>query len=194
MGAPGFSFDMTRVQERISPPGDCQAALCSGAVVESSPVAVYAYGIAATLRPREIVEVLAPAEQVRITKTFALVRYAGDAYAVAYDFGSVVFFDVAEADRERVMARILARLPAEPHPPLVDDFLVEVRPGAAREVTFDRAVVPDLEVPLVELVSLVLAQSVAMDYYDEDVEVLLARVGRLSAAMAEEGRIRGPAL
>ncbi|GAC1351920.1 MAG: hypothetical protein NVS3B20_05190 [Polyangiales bacterium] len=159
----------------------------------SRVVTVHALGIAATLRPKEVVAVVAaPGDPVKLTKTHALVR-RGDACIVIYDFGAVVFFDVDQHDRERVLARILEKVGPEPHPPLLDDYLVEVREGANPEVTFDRAVVPDLETPVVELLSLVLAQSVAMDYYDEDIVELFRRVDRMAATLAVKGSLSGRA-
>lgn len=156
-------------------------------------VPVHAYGIASTVRPRDLVEAIEGRTDpsVKVTKTHAVIRHAGDAYVVVHDFGAVVFFDVNAEERERTLARVLAKLGPEPHPPLLDDYVLEVREGASPEVTFDRAVVPDLDISVVELVSLVLAQSVAMDYYEEDVVEMTKSVDRLSERLAATGRLAG---
>src|SRR5437660_369488 len=77
-----------------------------------------------------------------------------------------------------------------PQPPVIDDFLVEVREGAAPELSFDRAIVSELDVARVEILSLVLAQSVAMDYYDEDVELMYRRIDEICLELARRGRFR----
>ena len=157
-------------------------------------VPVHAYGLAGTLRPRDFVDGAgADGAAAKVTKTFALMRHEGDRFTVAFDFGAIVFFDVDEAQRRACLARVLAGAPAEPHPPLLDDYLVEVRADAGEQVSFDRAIVPVLDDSVVEILALVLAQSVAMDYYDRDVEALYQRVDRLCVQLADKGRLRGRA-
>jgi uncharacterized Rmd1/YagE family protein len=155
-------------------------------------VPVHAYGIAGTLKPKDVTPVLGNAsESVRVTKTMVIVARGGDRYVAVHDFGAVVFFGHDEAQRKEYLDKLLATVAApEPHPPVMDDFLVEVREGAAPETSFDRAIVPELDVPRVEILSLVLAQSVAMDYYDEDVELLYRRIDQLCVQLAQSGRLR----
>jgi len=156
-------------------------------------VPVHAYGIAATLRPKEIVELIdgGPERALKVTKTHAVFRHTQDSWIVVHDFGAIVFFDVPQADRDDVLARVIAKVGPEPHPPLLDDYLLEVKSGSAPEVTFDRATVPDLAPPVLELVSLVLAQSVAMDYYEEDVAEMTGRVDQLAVHLATRGKLAG---
>lgn len=119
-----------------------------------------------------------------------MARHEGDHFIVVYDFGAIVFFDCTKAEREEFMTKLLASLPPEPHPPLLDDYLIEVRPGAESVVTFDRAVVSNLDTHVVELISLTLAQSVAMDYYEEDVRAAYGRVEEFANTLAARGKIR----
>ena len=154
---------------------------------------VHAFGIAATLRPREVAALFgwAPTEdgRFRITKTFALARHDGDHYIIVHDFGAIVFFDCSKEERDAFMDKLLKSLPPEPHPPLVDDYLVEVREGAEVTVSFDRAVIPSLDAPIVELMALILAQSVAMDYYEEDISAAYTRVEQFANRLSEQGKI-----
>ena len=86
------------------------------------------------------------------------------------------------------MATLLKRVGPEPHPPLQEIALIEVseeKPG----VRFDRIVVPKLERRAVELVSLVVAQSAAMEYYEEDVDLILARLKETSESLAVTGKL-----
>ena len=153
-------------------------------------VPVHAYGIAGTLRPKEVAALCGDPARLRITKTMAIAAHGGDDFTVIYDFGAVVFFGMTDAERSGALGRILATTGPEPHPPVVDDYLVEVREGAPPSTSFDRACVPELDGPRVEMIALVLAQSVAMDYYDEDVETMFARVSSLAQELAEHGRLR----
>lgn len=159
-------------------------------------IPVHAFGIAATLRPREVAALFGwqPSESTgdglyRIAKTFAYARHQSGHYIVVHDFGAVVFFDCTKDERDAFMDRLLKSLPPEPHPPLVEDYLIEVREGAEFAVNFDRAVIPSLDATTVELMSLILAQSVAMDYYEEDVRTLYARVEEFAKRLSERGQV-----
>ena len=58
-------------------------------------------------------------------------------------------------------------------------------------ISFDKLVVPSLRPSELEAVATVLAQSVCIDYYDEDLEGLLRRVGELGSEVANHGKPRG---
>lgn len=111
--------------------------------------------------------------------------------AVLFDFGAVVLIGVDAAERERIIQSLSARLSPEPHPPLTEDFLVEVRPGARAEVHFDRVILSEPSVKALKLISLLLAQSVAMDYYDEDVGEIQRRSDTITRGLQSEGRLSG---
>jgi len=161
------------------------------------PAVVYpvqAYAIASTLRPRDAANAFdTTAIQVKMTKTQLIVQYADQRWAVCYDFGALVFINIPIEERDRVIKQILDRVGPEPHPPLGDDYVVEVDPDATPDVRFDRMIVKDLKQPVVELLSLVIAQSVAMEYYEEDVEQILGKLDQVSERLAETGGFRGSA-
>ena len=154
-------------------------------------VPVHAYGFAGTLRPKDGAGCIGPSTNVRVTKTFAIANHGDGRWTVVHDFGAVVFFGFDEAARAACVKIILEKQGTlEPHPPLLDDYLIDVRPGETPSATFDRAIVPELDEAAVEIISLVLAQSVAMDYYEEDVTALFARVAALATRLAAEGKLR----
>jgi uncharacterized Rmd1/YagE family protein len=53
--------------------------------------------------------------------------------------------------------------------------------------------VRELRQPVVELISLIVAQSVAMEYYEEDVDEILGRLDQISVRLGEKGGFRGSA-
>jgi uncharacterized Rmd1/YagE family protein len=153
-------------------------------------VAVRAYAFADTFRLKELVSAFGGAEVV-LAKDELTARWPDGTTAIAYDFGAVVFFD-GEAAREACVKALVSRFKEEPHPPLTEDLTIEVKPGAAIEVSFDKIVVGDLSPSVMGVVGLLLAQSAAMDYYDEDVEDILERTGRISRSLQARGRLYGP--
>lgn len=152
---------------------------------------VHAYGFASNVRPAELLAKLDVGAVARQGKTHARAR-VDDGWLVAFDFGALVFVDVAAARRDALVAATLREVGPEPHAPLCDDYVIEVDPSAHAEVTFDRATLQKLGDAEVDVVALVLAQSVSLDYYDEDVDALFRRVGELSQRLAEDGKLDGP--
>jgi uncharacterized Rmd1/YagE family protein len=154
---------------------------------------VHAYGFATTFRLRELVPLFAEgAVQEVAVKERLLARYGEKSWALAYDFGAVVFVGVSPEETERRVRALEGKLPAEPHPPLTETFLIEEGERAvAPEVRFDRVLVAPVTQEVVDIVALVIAQSVAMDYYAKDVERIEEETDRITQVLSKAGRIPG---
>jgi uncharacterized Rmd1/YagE family protein len=157
-----------------------------------SLIPIVAYSFASTLKLKELVALFGPGE-ARVEKDQLLARPGGGdgRYVIAYDFGALVFVGVEAAEREKLVTAVGARLSAEPHPPLIESFAIEIAPDKPMEVRFDRVLLPSLELGAVEIVAEVLAQSVAMDYYADDVAEIEAETDRIAAELRSMGRIPG---
>jgi uncharacterized Rmd1/YagE family protein len=155
------------------------------------PVEAYSYASRFVLR--DVVSCFPDGRAARSSKTQLIVEWAADSVAYAFDFGALVFINVPATLRQEVLARFSAHLPREPHPPLHEDFLIEVQPGAAIgvEMAFDRVVVPELGSSTRAVIAYVLAQSAAIDYYDEDVQAILDRIGNIATEVVQHGKPRG---
>jgi uncharacterized Rmd1/YagE family protein len=152
---------------------------------------VRAFSFASTLAPKDLAPLLEKASTtVRTTKTQVVAECTDPAsWIVAYDFGAIAFVGVSDEKRETVMNAVLARIGPEPHPPMEEQIAIEVRDELEPTPTFDRVVVRELNQRLVELVSLVVAQSAAMEYYEEDVDQILARLKEVSENLAQTGKL-----
>lgn len=106
-----------------------------------------------------------------------------------FDFGAIVFVNVPRNRVDGVVEAICDELAREPHRPLREDFLLVVAgESAVPHVTFDSVVVPRLGPLEVECVATVVAQSVSIDYYDEDLRTVLQRVQQIADTIAKTGR------
>lgn len=159
--------------------------------METRIIPIQAYGFSAMFKLRELVPVLTSAGAAEARIKERLLAPLGDGWVLAYDFGALVFVGIGAEDEKRLLAAVMAQVPREPRPPLTESFFVEVREGAAAEVRFDRVVVPRLDLDVVDIVALILAQSVSMDYYARDVEEIEAETDRIAAYLRERGRIPG---
>jgi required for meiotic nuclear division protein 1 len=157
-------------------------------------LAVHAYGFAATFRLKELASAFEGAEVV-LEKDQLLARFppkdGHERLAFFFDFGAMVVAGLEAPDRDRLVRAVTARHGPEPHAPLTEDFLVEVRPGSPLEVQFERVVVPEATPKVLSIIGLLLAQSVAMDYYEEDVREILQRTDTIIGSLQVAGRLPG---
>src|SRR5262245_44969755 len=152
-----------------------------------------AYGFATTFKMRDLAPCFAGAK-IRQAKSQIVAEYGPDRLAVGFDFGAIVFINVPGEERTRAIGTILSKVAIdEPHPPLEEDFLVEIKEGAPTqgEVRFDRVAVPALDPATLDVIAILLAQSVAIDYYEEDLQEILASLDRRTDLMAKTGRLQG---
>ena len=158
-------------------------------------IPIQAYAIASTVPLKELAFLFdGKAVFTRAAKTVLVARYE-EGWAVVHDFGAVVFFGVTETERDRVVAAIKKFDEAErprASAAVAESFRVDVRPDVLRAtVTFDSIVVRELSQPVVELVAFIIGQSVAMEYYEDDVDAILDHLDVIAAGLAEHGRFRG---
>jgi len=156
----------------------------------SRTVSVRAFSFASTLAPKELQPILEKAStSVRATKTLVIAECPGPSWILAYDFGAIAFVGVDDATREMIMDAFKKRVGPEPHPPLEEQATIEVSPDDKPAVKFDVVVVRELDRKVGELVALVVSQSAAMEYYEEDVDQILARLNKFSGHLAETGKL-----
>ena len=155
---------------------------------------LHAYGFAATFKLPEMAAGLPGAEVMRDSdKDRIIARFPhGDGglhMALLYDFGAVVFVGFARHECEPLVRRLRELLPPEPHAPLTERFLVEVRPDMPAQVLFDRVVIPELTVPALDIIGLLLAQSVVLGYYEEDADDIVKQTDRMTLQLTTTGQI-----
>jgi uncharacterized Rmd1/YagE family protein len=152
---------------------------------------IVAYAMAETFAPTELLTWFPPsAHAVQVRKTLALVRYEAGGWAAAYDFGALVFIGVDAEERARVLGALRAAGKGGARAPTEETFLIEVQPDAVADARYDRVIVPSMDEVLVELVSLVVGQSVAMEYFETDVVRLLGQLKAFARTLATKGGLR----
>ena len=152
-------------------------------------VGVRAYAFASTFKLRELVG-LFPAGSTRLLQDELRATLDGGGEAICFDFGAVVFFDGPADRRDALVAAITARV-KDTQRPRTEDFLVEVRAGAKPDVQFDRVILPELTEAARDVIAVLVAQSAAMDYYEDDVGEILVQTERITRDLKTRGRMRG---
>lgn len=147
----------------------------------------HAFAFASRFHLPQVVDLFTGEPTFRRSKTHVVATWGDDENALAFDFGALVFLNVPAATRRATLERFTAVLPNEPHAPLREELLIELRRGARVEVGFDRVRVPALTPAVYEVVATVIAQSVCLDYYDEDVQGTLDRIHAIASDIAQTG-------
>jgi uncharacterized Rmd1/YagE family protein len=151
-------------------------------------VLLRAFSFASTMTPKELATLLPEgAASVRVTKTQVVASYGGAKCIVGYDFGALVFVGIEEPVQAKVL-EACAKRDTETRPPTEEHFAIEEDPAKPTSVGFDRMVVRAVSQELIELTAFVLAQSAAMEYYEDDVDRLFARLKGIAEQFAAEGR------
>lgn len=154
-------------------------------------MSIEAYCFESRFNLKEVPSWLPDGAGARVASTLLAVRVGARGTLYAFDFGALVFVDVERATIEDVMRSFHARLPREPHPPLRENFTLRVDPAkSGPEIAFDTVTLPHLSALELDCVATVLAQSVTIDYYDEDLTKMLARVGAIAMELVRGARVR----
>lgn len=152
---------------------------------------VHAFAIADTVPLKKFEAALGECGgPIRTGKTDLLGKLGEDQFVVVHDFGAIVFFGVPDTRRKEILATLIGVVGNQPRPPLEETFALVVDPAAQAASEFDRVVIPHLSEPWIELIGLVIGQSAAMEYYEDDVERILERLDRLAEELANSGRTK----
>ena len=149
---------------------------------------IRAYHIAERLRLREVRDKLGYTPR-EFSNYEMVVQAPGDeAYLLVYNFGSLVFFNVAEKDIEIEMARLSEfRTPSDTMR-TNDNFVIEISDSGQNKALFDKLEVRALTYDSIKIASVLLAQSTALEYYEILIENLLEKTSKFSRRLEKEGR------
>lgn len=122
-------------------------------------------------------------------------KTAIDQYVYVFKYGAVCFLNYDDAGIGEVLKQIIPFCKNVFSNKLTDEFLIET---GARElrVGFNKIEVPSATIDVMRLVMLNVSQSVALDYYEEQTNSLLAETNLYTQKLENKGRlgISGPKL
>lgn len=118
-----------------------------------------------------------------------IIRYGADSYLFIYNYGSVVFFNLPDDVQEKVLSSIQEyRMPQE-QARATDVFLLEVKKETPTKVYFDRVVVPHFSYEVIKITCMLLAESTALEYYENLIENLLIKTNTFSKTLRRQGKM-----
>jgi len=120
----------------------------------------------------------------------AAFKISDESYLFIYNFGSVVFFNVSEDQQKTILDKVKkSNVPNQPGYTTTDTFSVEVTGEDKHEVGFNKAVIHNLTYQKGRLISMVVAESAALEYFELIVDDLLERTHQISDTLRTTGRL-----
>lgn len=146
---------------------------------------LHAYHLAEALKLKEVAK-LFDLKPLQLNPTKLVYELGTDSYCLLYNFGSVVFFNVAEEVQQTTLNRLKEAVQGDAAPVTSDEFLFEVERRAKNTVTFDKVMVDKRSREKIEIIALVLAQSTALEYFEYKVEDILNRIETVRGKKIEQ--------
>jgi uncharacterized Rmd1/YagE family protein len=115
-------------------------------------------------------------------------RTGADQYVYVFKYGAVCFLNYEDAAIAEVLKLILPFCKNVFADRLTDEFLVETGAKELR-VGFNKIEVPSANIDVMRLVMLNVTQSVALDYYEEQTNKLLAETNNYTQELENKGRL-----
>lgn len=113
-----------------------------------------------------------------------------------FDYGSVVFFGVEKTLQTDIIGNLRKILSLAVNELESEQIELEMIPDSPTKVLFDRIIVNHINLDVAKIVMLNIAQSVALDYYIEQTNILLEQTTFFSNELEEKGKfsIKGKGL
>lgn len=99
-------------------------------------------------------------------------------FFLIYKFGSVVFFNLTKSERKLILDKlnIYSTIKRESFHETEDFYLLEEQPDLYNRVYFNKVVVTDLDLDKLTIISLVLAKSAALDFFESQISDLFEKL------------------
>jgi uncharacterized Rmd1/YagE family protein len=130
---------------------------------------------------------LFPDKPFRASGTELVYRFGKDQFLIIYNFGSMVCFNL-DAHREDQALTVLRQFVA-PRDEIVtsEEFVLEI--GPRLNVEFRRVILDKPTFEKIQIISLVLAQSTALEYFENLANQALQQSGTISEVLEKQGKI-----
>jgi len=153
-----------------------------------------AYHLKDRLKLREVKNIL-PFNPYRMNSDEIVYKFKDDSYIFLYRFGTTVFFNVSPEDQKTELARItdkfkIADINIDETVDTSDEFYLEVEPASEITVLFDTIKCPNLDYNIIYIMSLVLAQSVSLEYFELIVDDMMNKSTKIMRQLERTGKTK----
>jgi len=148
--------------------------------------------VSARLKLKAVAETIG--EKAQSESSVELVyKHSDESYVFIFHFGSIVFVNVTE-ERQRAYLDLIHEISAASATTIMDDFVVEedsaLPVNVFHETGFNKVKLRKFTYPILRLLALVMAESSALEYFENITEDLLNRSRRISSNLKQTGGTR----
>ncbi|MCP5465052.1 MAG: RMD1 family protein [Deltaproteobacteria bacterium] len=148
------------------------------------------YHVLYEIDPKDIVD-LFPQYPVHSTRLMASFELKTDAYCLIYKFGTIVFFNSDEEIQKNILQKLQERYAQKLQNQTHDEYsLILDSEVNESKVGFNSVIVKAIDPELVATMSLIIAQSVALDHYEQQVALLMTQLKQASKGVGVAKRRR----
>lgn len=148
----------------------------------------HAYHLTETLKLKDIGRIFGDVASLQSAARLAY-KDGDDRYFFIYRFGSVIFFNVEPSRQTAIIEKIKMLIGDKPEMLTSEEFTVELGSDGKSSVGFERAVFDKLTLERIDLMSLILAQSTALEYFEIKIDELLRKTGDIGQLLRKKGRL-----
>lgn len=147
---------------------------------------VYTHHLGRRLQLRDV-RSLFDEKPIKSDSTYLLYRLENDSFVYVKDFGCLTFINVPKEIIDSVSEDLKG---GQDDWVGYDSFTIVVSKEHALNVDFDTVTIPELDVDLIHIIALNLAQSAALTHYQSITDELLEKTRRLSTHLEATGEVK----
>lgn len=116
-----------------------------------------------------------------------VIQYAKNKYIVLFKYGVIVFWGLSRGEVNQTMGKIAEYVVSPLDEPNVEEMNIKI--AKKEHISTEHIHLTELSIEKVAIISEVLSRSVAMDYFEHEVEKVLNGFGDITHGLAERGKI-----
>ena len=128
-------------------------------------------------------------EPIKHTSTKLIYEAGTNRYFFIYRFGSIVFFNIDESQQKEMLGKINSFLGLDRETHISEDFFAEINENGKDGVGFNSVLFDKISLEKLDILALVLGQSTALEYFENRVEEMLARIKEIGGDLQRKGRL-----
>lgn len=142
----------------------------------------HSYNIAEEIKLKELSKIMdqKPFDQKPMQACYQL---ADLSYCFIYNFGSIVFFNVSPVLQHDIIKKIESIRQSEAITTSSEEYSLEIIPTEKNKVDFNKVIFNSIDKDKVELIALILAQSTALDHFENKVNSLLGEMHNITSSV-----------
>lgn len=180
---------MSNTPETVVPP----PAAVPAAVVPAQSYVFQSYHLCDKFNLRNLDSIFQTAPLSTDFTRVAFKNPAGDGYFFIFNFGTVCFFNINKDEQKVIIDQLATKYLLLPNIKEWDDYNLDIIKTKKRpiHVGFNKATLTALTFESVDIIALILAESVTLEYYESLVDEVLDQSGNVAERLTKTGRLPG---